>query len=243
VRFVAFLASLLTVCASASTTPSVSRAAPPTAGPTATASLPAPNDAPAPHISVVTDGDPYPWDSRSDGLPAVSPDGAFVAYAYALDDGGRGFPNLYVGMLRVGSDAELTTALFTSEEVAQDSARPKLPALIQRRVAAINARLRSWSAMTTREREAVGFDAPQTLSVSGLEVRYEAPRLVVLEGGHRVLARALAGGPASNETCEYASQLASASIDERHRILLVAIGFSAAPDWCPTVDVHHAFRY
>jgi hypothetical protein len=190
------------------------------------------------------EGSVYGWESHWDGLPALSPDGASVAYAYVADDGGRGFPNLYVDVVPVGGDKERTTAIFTAEEVAnEDFAQPKLPDLIRRRVAEMNTRLRGWSPMATQAQENAFEEGPQVLSVAGLDFHYEAPKITVKERGRDLLARSLAGGPASSDACDYASRLHSASADTRRRVLVVGLRFAAPPDWCPTIDVYRTLQY
>jgi hypothetical protein len=214
------------------------------AAPTATSAIATPvaKVTNAPRLEVTTEGSYESWTSSWDGLPAISPDGNSVAYAYHSDDGGRGFPNLYLGVLPVGAEREQTTTIFTSEEVSRSASG--LASLVQQRVAEANARLRAWSPMETfvvQDRYPEG--EPQRVSVGGLEWTYREPNLVVRAHDREVFSRSLGGGPAPDDHCSYAARLRVASVDVHRRVLLVGLRYSAPPDWCPDTDVFRAFVY
>lgn len=184
-------------------------------------------------------GESWTWSAR--GLPAISPDGASVAYAYALDDGGRGFPSLYVGVLPVGGEHERTTTVFTADEVS--SGAPDLATKVQQRLAFANASLRGWAPMTAHIVGEYIVDAPQTLSVAGLDWIYREPKLVVRDHGRDVFSRALDVGPAKDDHCTYAGRVHVAAVAPARRVLFVALEYSAPPDFCPDQDEFRAFRY
>lgn len=212
----------VSVCGCVHDRPSVSIAASPSAS---TIDTPVATATSGPRIQVETDGSYESWAPSWDGLPAISPDGKSVAYAYQLDDGGRGFPSLYLGVLPIGGEHEQTTTIFTAEEISQSS--PALPRLVQQRVADANTRLRGWSPMETGD----------------LEWTYSEPKLVVRDHGREVFARTLEGGPASDDHCAYTAQLRVRATDPKRRVLFVGLQYSAPPDFCPNTDVFRAFSY
>ncbi len=217
----------------------VSITAPPA---TSTTAPPSASAASGPHIKVATEGTYESWTSSWEGLPAISPDARSVAYAYQLDDGGRGFPNLYLGILPIGGEHEQTMTIFTSEEISRSP--PSLATDVQQRVAQANVRLRGFSPMekfVAEERFPDG--ATQRVSVAGLEWSYRAPKLVVRDHDREIFSRALDAGPASDDHCAYGARLRIASADVQRRVLLVGLRYQAPPDFCPDTDVFRAFRY